>query len=92
MSNDIFKSVEHQVLANRVGPRLSVAGFFSLHLYPTDRVYGPIKKLVSEDNPAVYREISFREFTVHFRSKGLDGISTLEPFRLVGRGGVTSKS
>ncbi|KAM7462958.1 hypothetical protein LguiA_031079 [Lonicera macranthoides] len=28
MSNDKFKSVEHRVLANRVGPKVSVAGLF----------------------------------------------------------------
>ncbi|WJX85958.1 hypothetical protein P8452_68332 [Trifolium repens] len=29
ITNDKFKSVEHRVLANKVGPRISVASFFS---------------------------------------------------------------
>ncbi|XP_031397455.1 1-aminocyclopropane-1-carboxylate oxidase homolog 1-like [Punica granatum] len=46
ISNDLFKSEEHQVLANRIGPRVSVALFFTLHLYPTTRLCGPIKGAV----------------------------------------------
>ncbi|KAF8029355.1 hypothetical protein BT93_E1908 [Corymbia citriodora subsp. variegata] len=82
MSNDIFKSVEHRVLSKDVGPRLSIACFFTLYEDPTSKIYGPIKELVSEDRPALYREITLREFMTHYYSKGLDGISALTPFRL----------
>ncbi|KAL3727024.1 hypothetical protein ACJRO7_031863 [Eucalyptus globulus] len=82
ISNDIFKSVWHRVLASHVGPRLSVACFFTLHLYPTTRTYGPIKEILSEDGPALYREISLREFVTYYDSKGLDGTSALTHFRL----------
>ncbi|PSR92897.1 1-aminocyclopropane-1-carboxylate oxidase [Actinidia chinensis var. chinensis] len=51
MSNDKFKSVEHRVLVNHDGPRVSVACFFTPHLYPSTKMYGPIKDLLSEDNP-----------------------------------------
>ena len=68
MSNDILKSVEHQVLANRVGPRLSVACFFTLYPSATNRVYGPIKELVSEHKPAVYLiDTSVQEFVTHYQ-------------------------
>ncbi|KAL6210676.1 hypothetical protein ACLB2K_015908 [Fragaria x ananassa] len=82
-SNDKFKSVEHRVLApSTAEPRTSVACFFSAEdkLKP----YGPIKELVSETNPAVYRDnISFGEYVKYYRLKGQDGKSSLPHFRLV---------
>lgn len=82
MSNDKFKSVEHRVVANQIGPRVSIACFFSPHLYPTTRMYGPIKELLSEENPPVYREITMQDFIAYYDSKGLDGISKLSHFKL----------
>lgn len=65
-----------------MGPRVSVACFFTPHVYPSTRLYGPIKKLLSEDNPPVYRETTVKDFIAHFDSKGLDGISALLNFKL----------
>ncbi|KAL6292211.1 hypothetical protein ACE6H2_000353 [Prunus campanulata] len=81
VSNDRFKSVEHQVLANHAGPRVSVACFFTLNLYPATRLYGPIKELLSEDNPPLYRETSLQNFSAHYDGKGLDGNSALTRFK-----------
>ena len=82
ISNDRFKSVEHQVLANHMGPRLSIACFFTPHLYPSTIIYGPIKELLSEDNPPVYRETSVQDFIAYYNEKGLDGNSALTYFKL----------
>ncbi|KAK7314978.1 hypothetical protein VNO77_33510 [Canavalia gladiata] len=51
ISNDQFKSVEHRVVASDKGPRVSVACFFTLDNYPSARIYGPIKELLSKENP-----------------------------------------
>jgi isopenicillin N synthase-like dioxygenase len=74
-SNDKFKSVVHKVLATRLAePRISVACFFSSEdkLKP----YGPIKELLSEINPPIYRDnISYEEYVAYYRLKGQDGNS-----------------
>ncbi|KAK9153149.1 hypothetical protein Sjap_000629 [Stephania japonica] len=82
ISNDRFKSFEHMVLANHVGPRMSVAAFFTTGIHPSTRIYGPIKELLPEENPPIYRETSVKEYITHFNQKGLDGTTALTHFRL----------
>lgn len=84
ITNDKFKSVEHRVLAGNVGPRISAACF----LYPSSaniqKPYGPIKELISESqgNHPLYRQVCYSEYTSLYRSKGLDGLSTIPHFKL----------
>ncbi|WCJ23998.1 2-oxoglutarate (2OG) and Fe(II)-dependent oxygenase superfamily protein [Euphorbia peplus] len=82
ISNDKLISVEHRVLANRIGPRISVATFFSTNFKATPRIYGPIKELLDEDNPPKYRETTVKEYASYYVAKGLDGTSALLHFRL----------
>ncbi|KAM3324917.1 1-aminocyclopropane-1-carboxylate oxidase 1 [Capsicum chacoense] len=82
ISNDKFNSVEHRVLANKVGPRVSMACFFTTSFLPTQRRYGPISELISEHNPPKYRETTIKEYSTYFNNKGLDGTSALLHFRL----------
>ena len=82
ISNDKFKSAQHRVVANVVGPRVSLACFFSTGNHPSSRIYGPIKELLSEDNPAKYREASIPEFVTHYRDRCMDGTSPLLHFRI----------
>jgi isopenicillin N synthase-like dioxygenase len=85
ITNDNFVSVYHRVLLSYKGPRVSVANFFG-NLYDLDeassKIYGPIKKLLSEEIPPIYRETSFEEFMAHYMKKGFDGSNSLQPFRL----------
>lgn len=82
VSNDKLRSVEHRVLARSGGSRVSVACFFTMFRYPSSRIYGPIKELLSDEDPPLYREILLRDFDKHYASKGLDGRSALSYFRL----------
>ncbi|KAB2040002.1 hypothetical protein ES319_D02G049800v1 [Gossypium barbadense] len=82
ITNDKFKSVEHRVLANREGPRVSVASFFTTGLLPSSRVYGPIKELLSQHNPPLYRQTTVKYYVSYIYQHGLDGTSPLHLFRL----------
>ncbi|KAK7373638.1 hypothetical protein VNO80_07053 [Phaseolus coccineus] len=85
MTNDNFVSVYHRVLANHGGPRVSVASFLTNSHGPDkgmSKVYGPIKELLSENNPPMYRKTSIGEIMAHHFAKGLDGNHALKPFRL----------
>ncbi|KAL4272149.1 hypothetical protein GQ457_13G025840 [Hibiscus cannabinus] len=82
ITNDKFKSVEHRVLANTEGPRVSVASFFTTGMLPSSRVFGPIKELLSENNPPRYRQTTVKEFVSYIYEHGLDGTSPLHLFRV----------
>nr|XP_027118197.1 1-aminocyclopropane-1-carboxylate oxidase homolog 1-like [Coffea arabica] len=71
VSNDKYKSAEHRVLANRIGPRISIACFFSGVIAPP-KIYSPIKELVSEECPALYKEFQVGEYLKNFYSNSLD--------------------
>ncbi|CAA2982006.1 1-aminocyclopropane-1-carboxylate oxidase homolog 1-like [Olea europaea subsp. europaea] len=82
ISNDKFISVEHRVLAQPVGPRISVACFFTPSLRAGAKPFAPIKEILSVENPALYREFLFREYCQYYKTKGQDVTSALPHFRI----------
>ncbi|KAF5207434.1 1-aminocyclopropane-1-carboxylate oxidase-like protein [Thalictrum thalictroides] len=82
VSNDKLKSCEHRVIANKEGPRMSVACFFSTLLKESARKYGPIKEILSEENPPIYKEFTIRDYITNYNAKGFDGNASLTNFKL----------
>ncbi|KAA8543353.1 hypothetical protein F0562_021152 [Nyssa sinensis] len=82
ISNDKFRSVEHRVLAQPIGPRISVACFFTPSGKASAKPFGPIKELLSEENPPVYREFQCREYYEYYKLKGTNVTSALPHYKL----------
>jgi len=59
-----------------------------LHVFSTQvlrhpqTLFGPIKELLSEDNPPKYRETTYADYEAFFYAKGLDGTSALAPYKI----------
>jgi len=77
----LLKSAEHRVLARRDGPRLSTACFFYPRSRNKDRAYGPIKELLSDNDPALYRETTHVEYLKCFNANGNCVLNALPFFR-----------
>ena len=70
-------------MASHVGPRVSIASFFCTGMMPTTKLYGPIKELLSENNPPIYRETTVREYCTFSSAKDLGGkTSAFDHFKL----------
>ncbi|KAL2463652.1 1-aminocyclopropane-1-carboxylate oxidase-like protein 1 [Forsythia ovata] len=72
VSNGKFRSNKHRVVANRLGPRISVARFFSGPIGMDKVFYGPIEELISEENPPIYKEVLLSDYLMKFIDSGLD--------------------
>ncbi|MED6180904.1 hypothetical protein PIB30_014462 [Stylosanthes scabra] len=84
ITNDKFISAKHRVLAQKLGPRVSVACFLRQHIEDeSPRTYGPIKELLTDENPAIYREINVTDLAkLIYTTKLDDDVSGLKHFRL----------
>lgn len=69
----------NRVLAKHIGPRISVASLFRTD--DESIVYGPIKELLSEENPSLYRDVSLKDYSTQYYAKGI-GTSALSHFKL----------
>ncbi|KAL6519922.1 hypothetical protein OROMI_032816 [Orobanche minor] len=80
VSNGKFKSIEHRAIASHIGPRISVACFFSGPVNGA-KIYGPIKQLIADENP-IYRDVVLGEYVSKFLSTGLDNYRALDYYKV----------
>ncbi|CAA0817443.1 1-aminocyclopropane-1-carboxylate oxidase homolog 1 [Striga hermonthica] len=81
VSNGRFKSVKHRVVARSIGPRISVAFFLSGPVGEV-KVYGPIEEMLSEEDPAKYREVMLSDYIMRFVNTPLDGNFGVDYYKL----------
>ncbi|XVE72967.1 hypothetical protein DITRI_Ditri11bG0080100 [Diplodiscus trichospermus] len=82
ITNDKFKSVEHRAGVGRTNPRISAAALFVPTFANLEKPYGPIKELLSEKDPPIYRETSVKEYVACHKSKPTYGSLSLSQFKL----------
>ncbi|XP_073285006.1 1-aminocyclopropane-1-carboxylate oxidase homolog 1-like [Primulina huaijiensis] len=80
VSNGKFRSNEHRAISNEIGPRISVACFFSGPLNEA-KIYGPIKELISQESPPLYRDVVLSDYVAKFLSAGLDNYRALDYYK-----------
>ncbi|XP_057798074.1 1-aminocyclopropane-1-carboxylate oxidase homolog 6-like [Salvia miltiorrhiza] len=84
MSNDKLMSVEHRVLCRSRGSRVSVACFFFPRAQQMTNIYGPIKQVVSPNNPALYKQVNYIDFVTHYQKRSSrGGHSALANYKLI---------
>ncbi|KAL8048143.1 hypothetical protein ABFX02_07G044400 [Erythranthe guttata] len=81
VSNGRFRSSTHRAIASLTGPRISVVCFFSGPANGST-IYGPIKELLSEENPPKYRDVVLGEYVTKFLTTGLDNYRALDYYKV----------
>ncbi|CAN6466031.1 unnamed protein product [Victoria cruziana] len=83
ISNGLYKSVEHRVVANRCREaRVAIAIFYNPGARDDSAYFGPLPELLSPETPPLYRQFTMQEYLTRFFNKGLDGRSLLDVFRI----------
>ncbi|KAL5975039.1 Aconitate hydratase mitochondrial [Asimina triloba] len=80
LSNGIYKSVEHRVIANPGRERRSMAFFYNPK---NDAVVGPAPELVTPHRPPLYRPMAFGAYRLYIRTRGPRGKSHLDCMKLI---------
>ncbi|XP_073048856.1 1-aminocyclopropane-1-carboxylate oxidase homolog 1-like [Primulina eburnea] len=78
VSNGSFKSIKHRAISNDIGPRISVACFFSGPINEACKIYGPIDDLITEENPPIYTQIVLSDYFHKVLTTGLDKYQALD--------------
>ncbi|OEL37047.1 Flavonol synthase/flavanone 3-hydroxylase [Dichanthelium oligosanthes] len=81
LSNAAYKSVEHRVTVSSAEDRLSMAFFYNPR---SDLRIAPMPELVAPGRPALYPEMTFDEYRVFIRQRGLAGKAQLESLKTKG--------
>ncbi|RZR97102.1 hypothetical protein BHM03_00026220 [Ensete ventricosum] len=79
ISNGIYKSVDHRVIANSKDERLSIAFFYNPE---GDVAIGPARELLTPQLPPLYPCITFNEYRMYVRKRGPSGKSQMKSLKL----------
>ncbi|MED6193656.1 hypothetical protein PIB30_021631 [Stylosanthes scabra] len=79
VSNGVYNSMEHRVVVNKDEGRLSIAMFMNPKY---EAEIGPSKKLISAQNPPLFRRMIMEDFVKDYFSRNLNGKSHLENMRI----------
>lgn len=77
LSNGKYKSIEHRVVTNLKNARISISCFFGPK---EDAKVTPLTELVSENEPALYKEVSFGDYMNNLYSKAVQSNKSLMDF------------
>lgn len=79
MSNDKYKSIEHQAFANRSKTRISIPIFVNP---APDAIIGPLPEVLENGEEPNYKQVVYSDYFKYFFSKPHDGKNTLEFARI----------
>ncbi|XP_014490680.1 protein DMR6-LIKE OXYGENASE 2-like isoform X2 [Vigna radiata var. radiata] len=79
LTNGKYKSVIHRAVVNTKGTRISIG---TAHGPNLDTIVGPAPELVGDDNPALYRAITYRDYILLQQNNELDKKTCLERIRI----------
>jgi len=79
LTNGKYKSVVHRAVVNTKGTRISVG---TAHGPNLDTIVDPAPELVGDDNPALYRSITYRDYILLQQNNELDTKTCLERIRI----------
>ncbi|ESR51060.1 hypothetical protein CICLE_v10033531mg [Citrus x clementina] len=79
LTNGIYRSIVHRATVNSEKARLSFATFYSMKL---DGEIGPAPSLITPETPALFKKISFVDYTKGFLSRKLQEKSNVDFMRI----------
>ncbi|CAN1796084.1 1-aminocyclopropane-1-carboxylate oxidase homolog 1 [Linum perenne] len=74
--------LQHRVKSKKTGPRISIPAFFGHGTTKSARKYGPIKEMLSDNDPPKYKETTIRDFFLKSYKKGANEFSILPQLKI----------
>ncbi|CAN1312078.1 1-aminocyclopropane-1-carboxylate oxidase homolog 1 [Linum perenne] len=74
--------LQHRVKSKKTGPRISIPAFFGHGTTKSTRKYGPIKEMLSDNDPPKYKETTIRDFFLKSYKKGANEFSILPQLKI----------
>ncbi|KAE9605623.1 putative codeine 3-O-demethylase [Lupinus albus] len=84
LTNGIYRSIEHRAIVNSKKERISIATF---HRPEMTKVIGPVRSLVTDERPALFRKIGLPDYYKGFFSRKLQGKSYIDVIRIQNEAG-----